>query len=179
MSSLPTPVSPSMSTVTRVSTTLPSWSKSARIAADCADDLLLALADAPRLLARLEERVLLLEPLLGRAQPLHEARVGDGERRVVREDRAHVEVGAREDAGALAVVHLQHAEDLLALPERHAEHAADLRAHQRLGLRHLARRVGGDDRGALAHDLAEDAARDRDGLRRRPRCPRTRVTMGT
>ena len=52
MSSLPTPVSPSMSTVTRVSTTLSSCSKSALIAAALPDDLLLALADAPRLLAR-------------------------------------------------------------------------------------------------------------------------------
>ena len=62
---------------------------SARIARALADDLrLLALADAARLLAPLEERVLLLEPLLGRAQALDQARVGDGERRVVGEHRA-------------------------------------------------------------------------------------------
>ncbi len=78
-----------------MSTTLASCSKSARIAGALADDLLLALADPTRLLARLEERVLLLEALLGGAQALHEARVGDGERRVVGEHRADVEVGAR------------------------------------------------------------------------------------
>ena len=65
------------------------------------------LPDAPRLLARLEERVLLVQALFGGAQALDEPRVGDGERRVVREHGAHVEVRAREDAGALAVVHLK------------------------------------------------------------------------
>ena len=57
-----------------------------------ADDLLLALPDAPRLFARLEERVLFLEPLVGGAQALHEPRVGDRQRRVVREHGADVEV---------------------------------------------------------------------------------------
>ncbi len=49
--------------------------------------------------------------------------------------------------------------------------APDLRSHERLGLPHLGGRVRGEDRGALAHDLAEDAARDGDGLLRGPLLP--------
>ena len=139
MSSLPTPVSPSMRTVTRVSTTFAELVEQRAHRRAAADDLLLALADAPRLFARLEERVLLLEPLVGGAQALHQPRVGDGERRVVREHGAHVEVRAGEDARALAVVHLEHAEDLLALPERDADDAPDVRAHERLGVPDLER----------------------------------------
>ena len=179
MSSLPTPVSPSMSTVTRVSTTLSSCSTSARIGAAVADDLLRPpLPPVRRDSSRpLRNAFSFLSRSSAARRRLHEARVGDRERGVVREHRAHVEVAAREDAGALAVVDLEDAEDLLAAA----------RAARRASMRicapiidsvcaDLARRVGGDDRGALAHHLAEDAARDGDGLASRgPCCPRTRV----
>jgi hypothetical protein len=131
-----------------------------------ADDLLrAAAAGAARLLAALEEGVLLLEPVFRGPQARHEARVGHGERGVVREHRHHLEVRGREDARALAVVELQDAQDVLAAPERHGERRADRRAHHRLGVRDLGRRVRRDDRRALRHDLAEHAPRDRDGRR--------------
>src|ERR1019366_9196741 len=80
---------------------------------------------------------------------------------------AHVEIRAREDSGALAVVQLQDAEDLFALaaasPEGHADDAADLRAHERFGVPDLDGRVGRDDRRSLVNHLAEDAAGDGDG----------------
>jgi hypothetical protein len=96
-----------------------------------ADDLgrpVLLAAGAALLLLALEEPVLFLETLLGGTQALRDARVRDGERRVLREDRRRIEVVAREDAGGFAVVDLDDAEDLVALRERDAERRADLRA---------------------------------------------------
>jgi hypothetical protein len=124
---------------------------------------------APRLFAALEERVLFLEPVFCVLEASHEARVGDRERHVVREHRQDLEVAGGEDARVGAVVDLEDAEDVVALPERDAHGGADLRAHERLALAHLARRVGREHGGALGHDLAVDAARDRDRGRRRAR----------
>jgi hypothetical protein len=134
----------------------------------------LALADdvapaAALLLARLEVAVLLLEPLLGDAQALDQARVGDGEARGGGQQGERVDVLGGQHPGGVAVVDLEDADQRIAREKRHADGAADGRADQRIAPADLTRGVGGEHGRTLLRDLAEDAAGD--GHRARGREP--------
>ena len=163
------PVSPSMRTVTRVSTTFSScWSSA------CIGALWPMISGPPP--ARLPPRRSCSLPLRNAFSFLR--RSSAARRRLTRRAFATasdalcasttmISRSPLVSTPGFAVVDLDDAEDLLALPERDAEGRADLRAHERLALPDLGRRVGGEDGGALLHDLAEDAARDRDRRARR------------
>jgi hypothetical protein len=171
---LPVPVSPSISTLTRVSTTFAILSKSGSHRARVADDPLELL-----LRALLEEGVLRAGAHLRQLHLPVEPRVVHRQARLLAHQHQQVEVAVFEHPGLRAVVHLQHPEDLLAPPERHPHRGQDLRPHDARGLAHLAHRVGGQHRRALLDHLAHDALGDGHRLAALVPRPRTRVVTAT
>jgi hypothetical protein len=122
------------------------------------EDLLFAAL--PLFFAALQEGVFLVETVFGRHQPLDELAALDGERGIGREHGENLDVVLAQHRRRVTIVDLDDAENGVPLPQRDPDGAADRGAHERLALTDVARRVGGENRGALAYHLAKDAARN-------------------